>query len=143
MSEKKNTNVYLAVDTANITQPTKDNNVVFSDDRGDPGEISGHPSTYVSSVDKSKNIIWSGTADNKTDVINITKVAKKPVGGGSDILKKASYTADNGSRTVTGKVKDKDVTGDECYNITFNINGDANKTFTIDPRLKMKNAGSN
>lgn len=139
MGQKKDTNVLLTVDTSNIIEANKNSCVVFTDDRGDGAETPGHPENYISTVDKDKYISWSGVASDAStgDVINITQVSKKSVNGGSDILKNDTNTPKSGENFIKAKVKDKNVVGYESYNITFNINGDNNKTFTIDPKLQM------
>ncbi|WP_299116907.1 hypothetical protein [uncultured Winogradskyella sp.] len=138
-----NTVITLTVDTDNI-EPNRqsiNDNVVFTDNQGDPGENSGRPDLYVSTVNKGKNCTWQGVAKNGRDSINITDVAKKAVGGGADILEEITLGDPINEPKVTSTVKSSIINGTESYNVTFIINKNANQVYTVDPKLKMK--GSN
>ncbi|WP_179007033.1 hypothetical protein [Winogradskyella forsetii] len=135
-----NTVITLTVDTENIKpneQSIKDN-VVFTDNQSDPAENPGHPDAYVSTVIKGSSCTWQGVAKNGRDTINITDVAKKPVGGGADILEEIALGDPFDDPKVTAKVKNKAITGPESYNVTFMINKNESQVYTIDPKLKMK-----
>lgn len=129
------TSVTLTVDTATINQNNKNSKVDFTDNQGDPSENPGQPTNYVSSVNKGARITWTATSKNGTDTVNITGVSKKSIGGGSDILQSIGAPTDG---QITAQVKNVQVTGDENYNISFNVirNG-VTSPYTIDPKLKM------
>lgn len=135
-----NTVITLTVDTdALISDPSNIKNcVVFSDNQSDPAENPGHPETYVSTVIKGSSCTWQGVAKNGRDTINITDVAKKSVDGGADILEEIALGDPFDDPKVTAKVKNKDITGPESYNVTFMINKNESQVYTIDPRLKMR-----
>ena len=135
--KKKDTHVLLTIDTRSINENNKNSMVIFSDDRSNPSENPGDPEQYVSLVDKNMKIYWSGQpADANSDkTIDILEVYRKPEGG-AEILEK-TFRDPNKDGIVIGKVKNKNVTGFENYNIVFRINGDTIQTFTIDPKLKM------
>ena len=135
--KKKDTHVHLTIDTRSINENNKNSMVIFSDDRSNPSENPGDPEQYVSLVDKNMKIYWSGQpADASSDkTIDILEVYRKPEGG-AEILEK-TFRDPNKDGIVIGKVKNKNVTGFENYNIVFRINGDTIQTFTIDPKLKM------
>lgn len=134
-----NTVITLTVDTENIKPNTAsiNENVVFSDNQSDPAENPGHPETYVSSVIKGSTCTWQGVAKNGRDTINITDVAKKPVGGGADILSEITLGDPIKDPNVTSTVKNSDINGTESYNVSFIINKNDSQVYTVDPRLKM------
>ncbi len=132
--------IILTVDTENI-EPNKQSiidNVVFTDNQGDPGETKGRPDLYVSTVDKGSTCTWQGVAKNGRDTINITVVAKKAVGGGADILSEITLGDPINDPNVTSTVKNIDITGTESYNVSFIINKNDSQVYTVDPKLKMK-----
>ncbi|MBO3116953.1 hypothetical protein J4050_09350 [Winogradskyella sp. DF17] len=137
---KPSTIITLTVDTENIQQNEQSikDNVVFSDNQSDPAENPGHPETYVSTVFKGSTCTWKGVAKNGRDTINITDVAKKSKGGGADILAEITLGDPIKDPNVTSTVKNADIPGDECYNVTFIINKNDRQPYTVDPRLKMK-----
>lgn len=138
--DKIDTQVTLTVDTLNINQSNRNDCVTFSDNRNDPAEHPGHPKDYVSTVDKGKNITWSGTPDPKSslpaDSVQIIYVLKKPgTSGGADILQN-DYNPGDGV-TVQANIKDKDQTTNESYYIVFTVNNLTENPYIIDPQLKM------
>lgn len=131
-----NSTVTLTVDTVNITEATKNANVTFSDDQGDPAEIPGQPGQYESTVNRNAQIIWTGRAANGTDTVCITDVSKKAVGGGSDIL--VAPIGRPVSCQVTGRVVNAQIAGDEFYTISFNvIRAGVTTGYSIDPKIRM------
>jgi len=141
MPNPNNTAVLLTVDTATITEANKDEEVTFTDNQtDDPSETSGSPSTYVSSVKRGTQLSWSGAATNGTTAVLITSVTKKsdsPV----DILQSIGVPSTTG--VVTAVVKGtppEPSTAQETYSVSFSFVGADNltKSFTIDPRLKMR-----
>lgn len=131
-----NTLVTLTVDTTTINQSNKNSKVTFSDNQGDPGETPGQPRNYESSVNKGAQITWKGEAANDTDTVNITVVSKKTSGGGSSILVTPIGPPTSGQ--VTANVINSQVTGDENYNVTFDvIRNNVTTGYSIDPKLKM------
>jgi len=134
MTKPTNTLVTLTVDTSTINETNKNDKVTFTDDQSDPAENPGHPDQYVSTVNKNAWITWKGVSDNGTDTVNISKVEQKTTGGGSDILVVPIGNPNDGE--VKARVKNSQVTGDECYNVKFNINGSTTE-YCIDPKLRM------
>ncbi|WP_178988485.1 hypothetical protein [Winogradskyella schleiferi] len=131
--------ITLTVDTDNIKpneQSIKDN-VVFTDNQSDPAENPGHPDKYVSTVNKGHKCTWQGAAKNKRDTINITVVAKKPVGGGADILEEITLGDPINDPNVISTVKNSVITGTESYNVSFIINKNDSQVYTVDPKLRM------
>lgn len=133
-----NTTVTLTVDTNGITEANKNDKVVFTDDQSDPVENPGHPETYLSTVNKGARIIFKGVPKSGSDQINITSVVKK-ASGGSDILVQPIAGATNnpnGGDSLTAVVAGQQITGDEYYTVSFNINGNPPE-YPIDPKIKM------
>ncbi|WP_411895137.1 hypothetical protein [Winogradskyella sp. A2] len=131
--------ITLTVDTDKI-QPNKQSiidNVVFTDNQGDPDETKGRPDLYVSTVNKGATCTWQGAAKNKRDTVNITEVSKKSEGGGADILAEITLGDPIADPNVTSKVRSDAISGEECYNVTFIINKNPSPTYTVDPRIKM------
>lgn len=139
MKTKKDTYVIVTVDTVNINPENKNDKVEFSDNRGDPPSVLGNPNGFVSSVDRGKKIIWIGIAKDYDDYfensVAIKEISRKSEEGGSDILKDKTYKDKNDNGVVVGKIKDKDESGTESYNISILVNG--SDSYSIDPQLKM------
>lgn len=130
----QDTTVTLTVDTATITEQTKNTAVVFSDDRGDAAETPGDPANYVSTVNKNYKVCWTGVGKNNTGTVQITGVAKE---GGSEIMKNIKQDPNN-SMNWQAKIKTDGSDGDtESYTITIKVDNDDTKVFTIDPKLKI------
>lgn len=138
MGNKKDTLITVTVDTENINNGNIDECVTFSDDRNDTPQKPGKPGDYVSTVDKDKNVTWVGVSVNGTDTVSISTVNRKKSGGGAEIMKHADNSS-KGDGKVEAKIKDKHVTGEELYDLTFQINGDV--TYPVDPKLKMSSEG--
>jgi len=134
---KKDTHVLVTVNTDSLNRSNMDSMILLSDDRSDPSENPGNPSTFTSLVDKNQKIYWSGVAKDKnsTDVINILKIYRK-TDGGAVILDKTFKDPDKNG-VVVGKIKNKKVEGLEYYNIRFMVNQDSTKIYDIDPKLRM------
>ena len=136
MKTKDATNILVTVDTGKINGNNVENFVVFTDDNGNSRGKPGNAKDFTSKVEKDKWVYWKGKAmdESSSDSVEIIEVQRKSRDGGAEILSSTSRVQ-NG--TVKGKIKDKDVQGEELYDLTFSINGDPQKTFTIDPKLKM------
>jgi hypothetical protein len=140
MPNPNNTAVLLTVDTASITEANKDEKVTFTDNQSDdPSETSGSPSTYVSSVKRGTQLSWSGAATNGTTAVSITSVTKKtdsPV----DILQSIGPSNGGVVTAVVNGTPPNPTTAQETYSVSFSFVGADNvtKSFTIDPRLKMR-----
>lgn len=138
MGEKKDTDICLTVkanvNVSTITQANVKNMIDFTDNRLGDTQDPTDPTTWVSKVNKSKRVNWTGTNDPSRNIIfKITGVSREttnPV----QILKKDSYSDNNNDGIVVGQVKDVDVTGEESYTVSFTING---TPLSIDPRLVM------
>ena len=93
MLYKRDTYIIVTVDTAKIEIGNEDTTVEFSDNRGDS---QGSGTSFISTVDGGKNVIWIGIAKNSniqnTDIVEIKKIERKP-NSGSDLLRKESYEA--------------------------------------------------
>lgn len=138
MKEKRHTHVLLTVDTGRINDKNIESCVMFTDDRKESGEKPGKPQDFISSVDRNMKIYWTGKAQDDTsgDVVEITRVSRKALGGGSEILER-TFRDRNQNGRVIGQIKDRDVKGEELYDVEFRINNDDLKEFTVDPKLRM------
>jgi len=134
---KKDTNVLVTVNTKEIDKSNIESTVVLSDDRSEPSENSGKPSSFVSVVEKNQKIYWRGAAKdpNSGDVVEILKIYRK-TDGGSEILDK-TFKDPNKRGVVVGKIKNKKIAGLEYYNIRIIINQDSTRIYDIDPKLRM------
>ena len=136
MQKNNDTNILVRVDTGKINSGNADNCVEFTDDNGNSTGQPGNGKNFTSKVEKDKWVFWSGEPmdEQSNDRIWIIDIQRKPKGGGAEILDSIKVQA-NG--TVKGKIKNKDVTGEELYDLTFKINDEAERTYTIDPKLRM------
>lgn len=136
MKKGKDTEIWLTVDTSRINESNKENSVLFSDDRSDPSDNPGDPKKFISVVDRNHKVVWKGKPadDLSAETIDILEVTRKRNGGGAEILESISKSREKNG-VVIGKVKDKDITGMEAYDVKFQINGDT--IFTVDPKLRM------
>ena len=138
MGQIKDTNINLAVkpnvDVSTIEQANVINMIDFTDNREGDTQDPADPTTWVSKVNKSKKVNWTGTDDPSRSIIfkitEVTRESSNPV----KILKKDVYTDNNNDGIVVGQVKDVDVTGQESYTVHFTING---TPLYIDPKLVM------
>lgn len=138
MGKKIDTNINLAVkanvNASTITQDNVKNMIDFTDNREGDTQDPADPTTWVSKVNKSKKVTWTGTDDPSRNIIfKITGVDREP-NFPVQILKKDSYSDKNNDGIVVGQVKDVDVTGEEHYTVSFTINGNP---LSIDPKLIM------
>ena len=138
---KKNTYIYVVVDTVNINKENRNKMVDFSDNRGD--SYSGNdPSKFVSKVNADKNIIWCGivkeAAGNPTHRVAIKKIARKVNTTGPIILHKNIYYEQGDCGVAVGKVKSKKVSGEEDYYIIIEVSKGSSKIeHEIDPKMRM------
>lgn len=152
--DSKNTIVILIVDTEAILEaeyPISDDNlkkwVYFLDDSG---AAPGNGKNFDSKIHKSKKIIWLGIQniakyykendeedyleaheENTIAIKSMKKIA------GPSLLKKDEYEDKNGKGVVVGHVKKDYKAGIEDYSLTFLINDDEQKPYTIDPKMHM------
>lgn len=136
MKSKEGTSILVRVDIQNINSGDAENFVVFTDDNGNSTGHPGNGKNFTSKVEKDKWVFWSGKPkdENSGDRIQIIEVKRKPKNGGAEILDQIKVQPDG---TVKGKIKNKDVTGEELYDLTFRINDESERTYTIDPKLRM------
>lgn len=141
-----NTNIILSVSSALINGSNVDQNVIFSDDRGDGGSSGGNSKNYISKVNKGKKVTWTAVINsnpgksNPGDSVTVVAALKKPNSlGGDDILEKDCYYQ-NGN-LVEGKVKANPNEGEtENYLIVFSVTstGQSSTTYIIDPKLQVQ-----
>ncbi|GEM_PF-1807534 len=147
MSNKdNNTNIILSVSSALINGSNVDQNVIFSDDRGDGGSSGGNSKNYISKVNKGKKVTWTAVVNsnpgksNPGDSVTVVAVLKKPNRlGGDDILEKDCYY--QSGNLVEGKVKGDPNEGEtENYLVVFSVtsNGQSSTTYIIDPKLQVQ-----
>lgn len=145
--QDKITNIILSVSTALIDGNNVDQNVIFSDDRGDGSSSSGNSKNYVSKVNKGKKVTWTAIINsnpgksNPGDSVTIVAVLKKPNAlGGDDILEKDCNYLDG--TVVNGKVK-SNANDNEIENylvvfaVTISSTGETT-TYIIDPKLQVQ-----
>lgn len=141
-----NTNIILSVSSALINGSNVDQNVIFSDDRGDGGSSGGNSKNYISKVNKGKKVTWTAVINsnpgksNPGDSVTVVAALKKPNSlGGDDILEKDCYYQ-NGN-LVEGKVKGNPNEGEtENYLVVFSVTstGQSSTTYIIDPKLQVQ-----
>lgn len=150
----KNTIVILMVDTDSILEaeyPISDDKlkewVYFLDDSG---AAPGNGKNFDSKIYKSKKIIWLGIqntakyykANDTEDYLeayeeNTIAIKRMKKIKGPSLLKKDEYEDKNGKGVVVGHVKKDSKEGIEEYSLTFLINDDEQKPYTIDPKMHM------
>lgn len=130
--------VQLTVATISIKEKPIESSVLFSDNMGDPKEKPKDSKDYVTTVDRGKTITWTGVSKNGQDTVQIILVSKKKSGGGSDILEEIALGDPKIDSVVVAKIKNKDIKGQESYNISFIINRDKASVYTIDPKLQIR-----
>jgi hypothetical protein len=141
----KDTKITLTVATALINNSNVDQQVIFSDDRGDGKSSPGKSKDYTSKVNKGKKVTWSATVNtesgksNPGDSVTIVAVLKKPNAlGGDAILEKDCYYLEG--TDVHGKVKSNAKDDEiENYLVVFTVTptGQSSTTYIIDPRLQV------
>ncbi|OMP29845.1 MULTISPECIES: hypothetical protein [Mangrovimonas] len=138
-NDKKDTKVYLTVDTSKINLGNVNFTAIFSDNRDDVSYPAGVPSKFISKVDKNKSVTWEGLPKypDSGDTVQIILVARKPGdSGGAKILKKSIIEVDS-LGNVSGKIHDSDIEGEENYYVVFTVNNDTSNPYVLDPKLKM------
>ncbi|RKS50512.1 hypothetical protein BC962_2282 [Gillisia mitskevichiae] len=133
----KDAYVLLTIDTGKINERNLDSTVVFSNVEGNSVTNSGSPKDFVTTVYKNMKIYWSGEPKdgNSNAVIEILDIERKP-NGGAKILRFS--TKNHQKKGLEMKIKNKDVEGEELYNVKFSITeGNNIKYFTVDPKLQM------
>ena len=139
VKKKRNTYVYVVVDTQNIKEGDIDANVDLSDNWGGVYGTRGDPATFVSKVGEGRNITWCGIVkdakQNPGHTVVIKEITIKEDNGGADILKSKKNKEKDNSGVVIGKAKSSRVVGDENYYIIIEVNG--KDKYTIDPKMKM------
>lgn len=133
------TTVLLSVNTANINQTNKNDQVVFSDNKGDR-EDPGHPDTYTSPVKGGSSISWSAQDSSSNNyAVKITNITKE---GGSEIIDLPPIISDAGSATAQVKSGIADGTTEEYY-VFFQIYNEkgvgVGEPYRIDPKMRMNN----
>jgi len=146
-NDVKDTSITLTIATALINGGNVDQNVIFSDDRGDGSSSSGNSKNYTSKVNKGKKVTWTAAVNtdsgksNPGDSVTVVAVLKKPNNlGGDDILEKDSYYQDG--NLIEGKVK-SGANGDatENYLVVFAVTNGSNQittSYIIDPKLQIQ-----
>lgn len=132
MSDPKKLTITMEVDVRNLNENNVEKHVIFSDDQGT--RQNGSPRNFTSKVKKNQKILWEGKvteANGKDDRVEILEVTRKKLDGGAELL---DHTKPNTNGTVEGKIKDKDMTGIENYDVQFKING---SVYVVDPKLEM------
>lgn len=133
MSDPKQLTISMKVDTKNLNQNNVEKHVRFSDDVEPAGN--GSPKDFTSKVVKNQKILWKGQVlepDGKDERVEILEVKRKSKDGGAELL---DHTKPNSNGTVEGKIKDKDMTGVEKYDVQFKVNG---TVYVVDPKLEMQ-----
>lgn len=120
MSNPRDTNVTVTVDTDNINQTNKKCMVVFSDDFGDPLGPPCDPANYISSVNKNQKITWTAIAKNGVTPVFFQNVKAED---GAKILK--DLRRGDGNNKYTAKIKGKNINDGETedYSITIGLAG--------------------
>ncbi|WP_373056501.1 hypothetical protein [Zunongwangia sp. H14] len=134
----QDTYVVLTIDTENITEENFNTTVVFTDNRSTIEENPGDPDSHVALVDKGMKIYWMGQPLNPGNgvTIEILDAYRKPEGG--PVIVTDVYTDSSLEGFLIGQIREDYVSGLESYSIVFRINdGETQRTFTIDPKLKM------
>lgn len=132
MSDPKQIVITMTVTSKNLNEKNIENQVVFSDDHG--ARQNGSTKDFTSKVKKNQKLIWRGNfsdSNGEDDKVEIIEVSRKTKNGGAELL---DHTKPKGDGTVEGKIKDKDMTGTENYNVQFRING---TVYVVDPKLEM------
>jgi len=137
--KKRNTYVYVVVDTKNIKVGDIDANVDLSDNWGGSYTIPNDPESFSSKIGMGKNITWCAIVKdakkNPKDTVTINKISRKSDNGGAKILKQISDPTLDQSGVVIGKAKNSKVVGEENYYIIIEVNG--KDKYTIDPKMRM------
>lgn len=133
MSDPKQLTINMGVNTKNLKESNVEKHVHFSNGDEEPGKET--PKNFTSKVKKNQKILWQGYViepDGKDDRVEILEVKRKTVDGGAELL---DHTKPNSNGTVEGKIKDKDMTGVEKYDVHFKVNG---TVYVVDPKLEMQ-----
>lgn len=139
-------NITLTVDTKNITDENKyeEGMVVIDDDR-DSKPATGRKGirSFVTRIDSSKNVTWSGKAkDGSEDQVLIKKIIRKRVIGSRRRLERNNYDGQNG--VVKAKARRSNGFGfKHQYFIHLEIKtGRETKEIKLDPKLRLRGRSS-
>lgn len=135
---KKNTVIYVTVDTKKINENNVNQHVVFSDDRNDPPQVPGKPEDYISTINPGMKVYWRGLAKDPDsgDNVEITEVNVKKGQKNWKLLDKVEPEQGNKGARV-GRIKGKYIDGQEPYYVKFRIEGQKSE-FEVDPKLQME-----
>ncbi|PTX41478.1 hypothetical protein C8P64_3278 [Christiangramia gaetbulicola] len=134
----EDTYVTVTVDTRNITADNLNETVFFTDNRSSTASNSAVPENHIALVNPNRRIFWSGTTleSDTGETIIITEVYRKEEGG--EMILTRTYTEPDLEGFLIGDVRSDYIEGFEFYNLVFTIYGETERTFTIDPKIKMQ-----
>lgn len=139
MEKKKDTIITLKVTTNKIHGDHISKYVRLSDNRPDDYKTNlKDPADFVSLVNRNRKVFWFGAPEvmDTGDSVQITGITRKTSKGNAEILDNI-FPDPEQDGVYVAKVKDKDIEGDEGYSITFRINNDARREYTLDPKIRM------
>lgn len=136
--EGEDTYVTVTVDTENINEDNLNETVFFTDSRSNSTSTVSSPENHIALVNQNRRIYWSGKTlnGNSEETIEIIEIYRKPEGG--PMILTRTYTDPNLEGTIIGDIRSDYVEGLELYNLVLRINGEDERTFTIDPKIQMQ-----
>ncbi len=136
--EGEDTYVTVTVDTENINEDNLNETVFFTDSRSNSTSTVSSPENHIALVNQNRRIFWSGKTlnGNSEETIEIIEIYRKPEGG--PMILTRTYTDPNLEGTIIGDIRSDYVEGLELYNLVLSINGESERTFTIDPKIQMQ-----
>ena len=136
--EGEDTYVTVIVDTENINEDNLNETVFFTDSRSSGTSNLSSPLNHTALVNKNRRIFWSGKTldENNFETIEILEIYRKQDGG--EVILTRTYTDPDLEGVVIGDIRPDYVDGLEFYNLVFKIHGETERTFTVDPKIKMQ-----
>jgi hypothetical protein len=120
-------NVTITVDTASITPQNLSTTVVLTDNQGDTDDTPGDSTTFDIHASAGQTVAFTIISIDGT-MVNLVSLAQE-----SGVV--AFSELPSSSNSFVGSVSET-VIGEEAFSITFNVVGNTNSPFTLDPKLK-------
>lgn len=124
-------NVLVTVDTENITPQNLKTTVVLTDDNGDQDKTPGDSETFDIRTTSGKTVQFTIEPKNKTIGAQVS-FDSFIFESGDTVFSPIPMLSNHWTGTTTGTSKD-----DEFFGIKFNVNGNSNSPFTLDPEVEI------
>lgn len=125
-------NVVVTVDTENITPSNLKTTVVLTDDNGDQDKTPGDSETFDIRTTSGKSVKFTIEPKNKSIGAQVSFDSFFYESGDSGVFSPLPSSANNWTGTSSGTSGDN-----EFFAIKFNVAGNSNSPFTLDPEMEI------